>query len=348
MKKFDYNSIQNWAFDLETVQLLAKIAEFRGKQELYMKQKPESLATLEMIARIQSIDASNRIEGIQTTEKRLQALMSAESTPQNRDEAEIAGYRDALALIHDAHADMPLNVNSILGLHNIVYRYEPNNFAGKFKNVDNVITEVRSNGETFVRFQPAPAFLTPQLVEDLVEAYRQVISDGRVDPLLVMPCFVLDFVSIHPFRDGNGRMSRLLTLLLLYEAGYLVGKYVSIEKIIEETKINYYEALRQSSVDWWENKQNYKPFFKYMLQVVFRAYADFESRFGLACEESLTPTERIKLLLQSEVVPMTKKAIRIKLPDISQKTIERTLWGLMSSGEVMKLGQGRSTTYKLV
>jgi Fic family protein len=347
MKKFNYQQFNNLKVDVETLRLVAEIHEYRGKQALFIRQFPDVVNKLTMVAMIQSTDASNRIEGIRTTNDRLRAIMAEKATPHSRDEQEISGYRDVLGMIHDSYEHIDLNVTNILTLHNRLYAYYPNNFSGKWKNSDNVIEELDDAGAKRVRFKPAPAYLTPELMRELTSEFQRVQEAGQVDSLLLIPAFIFDFLSIHPFRDGNGRMSRLLSLLLLYQAGYFVGKYISLEMLIEQSKESYYEALSDSSIGWWDNKQDLTAFTKYFLKVLYRAYHEFEDRFAVAQCDKLSSAERIVKLLRECLVPVSRADVVMLLPDISEITIKRALAELVVEAKVVKIGGGRSTKYQL-
>ncbi|SCB81984.1 Fic family protein [Weissella bombi] len=348
VKKFDYNELVKLTFSYDLLNMLTKIHEYKGKQELYVTTKPEILNKLTDLALIQSTEASNKIEGIATTDGRLKKIVSEKIKPRNRDEEEIAGYRDVLKLIHDSYEYIRVVPNDILTLHKNLYNYSGKNYKGKLKSSDNVITEKNMDGSEQVRFVPAPAYLTPDLIKELCYQYNQAIQKDEIDPLLLIPCFVLDFLSIHPFSDGNGRMSRLLTLLLLYKSGYLVGKYISIEMMIEESKQTYYEVLQASSVGWLENEQDYTPFVRYFVGIILRAYENFSERFEIIINRELTPAERLIEKLEKSFEPLSRADFENLLPDISQRTIERALAELQTEHKIQKVGQGRSTKYQLI
>ncbi|MGO3170694.1 MAG: Fic family protein [Bavariicoccus seileri] len=345
MKSFEYNRLESLALNIDVVNMLTSIHEYKGKQELYLETKPDVLDRLQDLALIQSTDASNKIEGIFTSNKRLRELVTNKTKPHSRNEKEITGYRDVLRLIHENYPYIKLSPNHILQLHQKLYSYLPEAQSGKWKQQDNIITEKNANGEEFVRFQPASAFQTPQLINELVEQYNKEIQRGQLDPLLLVPCFILDFLSIHPFSDGNGRMSRLLTLLLLYQNQYLVGRYISIEMLIENTKESYYESLQASSVGWMENKQDYLPFVQYLLGIILKAYREFEQRFKVTHHIKIASSDRVYEIINHSLAPLSKTDIVALAPEISQKTIERRLTDLVKAGSIRKIGVGRSTTY---
>lgn len=346
MKKFNYQALEKLSLSYDLLNILTKIHEYKGKQELYLATKPEILSKLTDLALIQSTESSNKIEGIATTDGRLKQIVEEKVKPRNRDEEEIAGYRDVLKLVHDSYAYINVVPNDILTLHKNLYNYSAKGYKGKFKSSDNIITERDADGRERVRFIPAPAYLTPNLVEELCRQYNQAIQKAEIDPLLLIPCFVLDFLSIHPFSDGNGRMSRLLTLLLLYKSGYLVGKYISIEMLIEKSKETYYETLQASSIGWLGNEQDYTPFVRYLLGIILRAYEEFSERFEVVINREMTPAERLLEELQKSFSPLSRADLEVLLPDISRRTIERALSELQASDKIEKIGQGRATKYR--
>ncbi|KAB7788812.1 Fic family protein [Bifidobacterium cebidarum] len=353
MKQFDYIHTAEALLTPRTTSLLTAIHEAKGRQSVQAVIRPDILESMTAIARIQSTSASNRIEGISTSDKRLNALVEEKTTPRNRDEEEIAGYRDVLATIHESHDYIPLTPNVILQLHRDMFRHTPLTFGGHFKDSDNVIVERDSQGNNSVRFAPPSALITPEYIEQACAAYNNAIRDGRTDPLLAIAMFVFDFTCIHPFNDGNGRMSRLLTLLLLYRAGYNVGKYISIEHLIERSKATYYEALAASTKGWNENTNDYGPFVNYLLGIILRACKVFDERVAAIIESSsalpthgkITKEQRVVALFSQTLSPLSKAEILTQLPDISETTVERVLRSLLNSGTIVKLGAGRSTRY---
>ncbi len=329
----------------EIVGLLTKIHEFKGEQNLFIEAHADQLTELMEIAKIQSTEASNKIEGIYTSDERLKKLVMDKTTPKSRAEQEIAGYRDVLNTIHENYDYVQTKPGIILQLHRDLYRFMGPEAGGYFKTTDNVIAEVDSEGNKKVRFQPVPAWETPDAIDALCKAFDETLMDESIDSLIVIPMFVLDFLCIHPFNDGNGRMSRLLTLLLLYRSGYIVGKYISIEKMIETTKDTYYEALQSSSAGWHEGENDYVPFIKYMLGVVAASYREFSSRVKLLTTAGLTKGDRIGEVIKQTVGTITKAEIMKKCPDISQITIQRALIELQEQEKIIKIGGGRYTKY---
>ena len=345
MKTFDYQRIRNELFTPEIMNLIAAIHEYKGKQELYMTIQPEVLSSLLNIAKIQSTGASNRIEGIYTSEARLTELVRDKAEPKNRDEQEIAGYREVLNTIHESYEYIVPRANIILQLHRDLYTYYPTSTGGRYKNVDNTIEEIDSQGQKSIRFQPLSAFETPEAMDRLCHAFLLAIDTTKIDSLILIPMFILDFLCIHPFNDGNGRMSRLLTLLLLYREGYIVGKYISLEMMIEKTKESYYETLKQSSQNWISNENNYAPFVSYYLSIILAVYKEFESRVDFIKLRGASKADRIRLFISNTLGKVTKAQIAEKYPDISITTIEKTLADLLKQGLIKKIGVGRSSAY---
>ena len=323
---------------------IAKIHEYKGKQELYVKNYPDVLDKMIDVAKIQSTKSSNAIEGIYTNDARLNELMNKKTEPRNRNEEEIAGYRHVLDIIHENYAYIEFNKNDILTLHNQLYSYSYVNYKGKFKTLDNTIMEVDELGNRKVRFQPVSSFETENYFDKMVGAYKKAV-EANIPALILIPVLIHDFLCIHPFDDGNGRMSRLLTLLLLYKFGYFVGRYISIEMLIEESKESYYEELKRSSEKWHTGENDEIPFIRYMLGVLLKAYEECDDRFNFIGNEKLTSPERVLSVIQRSLEPLSKKDIMIICPDISQRTIERALKELYDNSKIKQVGSGRSTKY---
>ena len=344
MRQFNYLKLMELSISVNIYHHIAKIHEYKGKQELYVENHPDVLEKMVDVAKIQSTKSSNAIEGIYTNDARLKELMNQKAEPQNRNEEEIAGYRHVLDLIHENYDYIEFNKNDILTLHNQLYSYSFVNHNGKFKKLDNSIIEVDAFGNQKVRFQPVSSFETEMYVDEMVKAYNEAIKEN-VPPLILIPALIHDFLCIHPFDDGNGRMSRILTLLLLYKFGYFVGRYISIEMLIEETKESYYEELQHSSEKWHTGENDELPFIKYMLGVILKAYKECDDRFRLIGEKQLTSPKRVLTVIQKSLSLLSKKDIMILCPDISQRTIERALKELQDSGKIQQVGNGRSTKY---
>ena len=345
MKIFDYKKAPKALLTPDIVAMLTSIHEHKGKQELYIEAHADALTTLMEIAKVQSTGASNRIEGIHTTDKRLEELVKDKSAPRNRTEQEIAGYRDVLATIHESYDYIHPRPNIVLQLHKQLYSFAQTSIGGSYKNADNRIIETDADGNEKIRFTPVPAYLTANAMESLCSAFIESVERNEHDALLLIPMFILDFLCIHPFNDGNGRMSRLLTLLLFYRSGYIVGKYISLEKLIENSKDTYYEVLQDSSTDWHENKSDYAPFVRYYLGIVQKAYHEFEERVTYLQHRGLSKPERIKTVIDLKIGKITKQEIMESCPDISKVTVERTLTSLVKNGYLVKIGGGRSVAY---
>ena len=344
MREFNYLKLMELSFPVNIYHIIAKIHEYKGKLELYVKNYPDVLDKMIDVAKIQSTKSSNAIEGIYTNDARLNELMNKKAEPRNRNEEEIAGYRHVLDIIHENYAYIEFNKNDILTLHNQLYSYSYVNYKGKFKTLDNTIMEVDALGNRKVRFQPVNSFETEMYFDKMVEAYNKAVK-ANIPALILIPVLIRDFLCIHPFDDGNGRMSRLLTLLLLYKFGYFVGRYISIEMLIEESKESYYEELKRSSEKWHTGENDEIPFIRYMLGVLLKAYEECDDRFNLIGNEKLTSPERVLSVIQRSLEPLSKKDIMILCPDISQRTIERALKELCDNSKIKQVGSGRSTKY---
>lgn len=344
MRRFNYSAIRDQKWDSEMLGLIAAIYKEAGKQELYLKQRPEELEKLVEIAKIQSTEASNAIEGIVTTSTRIRQLVEDKTTPRNRDEQEIAGYRDVLSIIHESFDAIPLTQNYILQLHKIMCSHMNNPMAGRTKNLQNYISATWPDGHTEILFTPLAPFETPEALDRICEEYNRVIGNMELEPLIAIPVFIHDFLCIHPFNDGNGRMSRLLTTLLLYRSGFYVGKYISLEAKIARNKDLYYEALGQAQHGWHEGTEDVVPFIKYLLSTILAAYKDFGERFMLV-EEKLPAVDMVRKAVQLKIGRFTKQDIRELCPSLSVSSIEEALRQLIASGELRREGVGRSTCY---
>ena len=344
MRSFNYSKIKEQKWDSDVLGLIAAIYKYAGKQELYLKQKPDELEKLVEIAKIQSTKSSNAIEGIVTTNTRIRQLVEEKTTPKNRDEEEIAGYRDVLNIIHESFDAIPLTKNYILQLHKILYSHMNNPIAGQTKTVQNYISATYPDGHTEVLFTPLAPFETPEALERICEEYNRVIGNLEVEPLIAIPVYIHDFLCIHPFNDGNGRMSRLLTTLLLYRSGFYVGKYISLEAKIAKNKDLYYEALGRVQDGWHEGEEDVVPFIKYLLGTILAAYKDFEDRFEII-EEKLPALEMVRKATKNKIGKFSKQDIRELCPTLSVSSIEGSLRTLVKEGELMKGGSGKATYY---
>lgn len=346
MKVFNYEKYKKMSLDSETISLIAQIYEKKGEQGIYIEKDPEMLSTLVDVAKIQSTEASNRIEGVVTTAERINALLKRKSRPLNRNEEEIAGYRDVLNTIHNNYEYITLNSNYILQLHRDLLKFTTLNYAGHYKNTDNIIAEKDENGNIIrTIFEPSKPYETTDAVIDICEQYKKAIDKAYVDPLILIPIVIHDFLCIHPFNDGNGRLSRLLTLLLFYQNGFVVGKYISIERIILETKSEYYKALEQSSENWHENADNPLYFIKYMLQVLLSAYREFDERVVSVVKDKTSKQDQVKHVIDARIGKITKKEIMAELPNVSEPTIKLALNALVKDGYVKIVGNGRNSGY---
>lgn len=345
MHIYKYSNVSKSLLTNDIVSMLTTIHEFKGEQNLFIEAKSDTLSHLVDIAKIQSTEASNKIEGIYTSDERIKKIVSEKTMPQTRDEQEIAGYRDVLATIHESYDYIPPKPSIILQLHRDLYKFSGKSVGGTYKNSDNIIAEEDNEGNKTIRFNPVSAWETPEEIEKLCAEFENELSKGNIDPLLLIPMFILDFLCIHPFGDGNGRMSRLLTLLLLYRSGYIVGKYISIEKLIEQTKETYYESLKISSEGWHENNNDYTPFVRYMLGIITNAYREFSSRVMVLTTSNLSKPDRVRETIKNTLGKITKSEIIAKCPDISKITIERALRKMVQNNEIIKIGGGRYTYY---
>ncbi len=344
MRNFDYAEINRQKWDSEVLGLVAAIYKETGKQEMYLKQRPEELEKLVEIAKIQSTEASNAIEGIMTTDTRIRQLVEQKTTPKNRSEQEIAGYRDVLSVIHENFDAIPITRNYILQLHKILYSHTNNPIAGQFKNVQNYISATYPDGHTEILFTPLAPYETPFALDRLCEEYNRVIGNLELEPLIAIPIFIHDFLCIHPFNDGNGRMSRLLTTLLLYRSGFYVGRYVSLEARIAKNKDLYYDALGASQRGWHEGKDDPVPFIKYLLGTILAAYKDMADRFAIV-EEKKSALETVRLATQYKIGRFTKQDIRELCPVLSLSSVEGALRKMVASGELRREGSGKNTFY---
>ncbi|MBQ3295224.1 MAG: Fic family protein [Erysipelotrichaceae bacterium] len=347
MRSFDYNKFAYKTWDTDILNLIAKIHECKGRQDLYIRQKPIELDRLVEIARVQSTEASNRIEGIVTTSSRMKQLFKEKTMPRNRDEDEIMGYRDVLNTIHGSYEYIPIRSSNIQQLHRDLLKRSGSSFGGNFKNVQNYISETREDGSTVTRLVPVGPSDTPQAVDDLCNAYESAIGNEKVDALILIPAFISDFLCIHPFNDANGRMSRLLTLLLLYQNGYKVGKYISIEKQIEKTKDRYYDALEESDQGWHENTNDSTPFIRYMLQVILACYTEFEERVGMMSEtgERNTSYDIVKRYVERKIGMFTGAEAVASCPSLGRSSVLSALKKLTAEGYIIRKGSGRNSYY---
>ena len=347
MRNFDYSHLKDRTWDNEILSYVAKIHEFKGKQELYFRQKPVELERLVEIAKVQSTESSNRIEGIVTTSSRLQQLVEDKTTPRNRDEKEILGYRNVLNLIHENYQYIPLKSNYILQLHRDLLQYTELSYGGKYKTSPNEIDAVLPSGEKRILFKPLELYETPDAIEQICSSYQQALDCEIVDSLILIPCVILDFLCVHPFNDGNGRMSRLLTLLLLYRNDYVVGKYISIEKEIANTKEAYYQALAQADLGWHEGTNDPEQFIKYMLGIILKCYREFDERLTISEKSGKRSNsyDIVKTYVNSTICTFTKRDAMENCPSLGSSSVESALKKLVEDGSIIRKGRGRASHY---
>lgn len=344
MREFNYSKYKDYKWDSEILGLVSGIHEYRGKQELYLAQKPAVLDKLVEVAKVQSTESSNAIEGIFTSNTRLNQLMQSKTTPRNRDEEEIAGYRFVLDMIHESYEFIPISSNYILQLHQNLYRFTNRSIGGHFKNSDNHIVARNKNDIEHVIFEPLSPLETPIAIDRICEEFNRVSATEEVDTLLLIPIFIHDFLCVHPFNDGNGRMSRLLTTLLLYRAGYVVGKYVSLEKKIAELKDLYYDSLNMSQNGWHEGEDDPTPFIKYILKTIIAAYKDFEERIEII-DIKEPAIEQVRAAVYKKIGKFTKSEIMEMCPKLGRASVENSLTALVKEEVLERRGSGRGTYY---
>lgn len=347
MRSFDYTYLAERTWDNEILSYISKIHEYKGKQELFLHQKPVVLNRLIEIAKIQSTEASNRIEGIITTNIRLKQLVADKTTPKNRDEEEILGYRNVLNLVHENYDIIPVRSNYILQMHRDLLKYTNYSYGGQYKTTPNEIDMIMANGEKKILFKPVDPYETPDAIDQICTNYQLALDKELIDELILIPCFILDFLCIHPFNDGNGRMSRLLTLLLLYRSNYLVGKFISIEKAIADTKEAYYDALQKADQGWYEGNNDPKPFIKYMLGIILSCYKDFEERIITVNSSGTKSTsyDIVRSYIEKKIGKFSKQDVLAGCPSLGSSSVESALKKLVENGTLMRIGAGRKTLY---
>ena len=345
MRKFDYSFLNNGLLPANLVNLTSNIAALKTMAGVRKEEHAKIFTELEAVAKIQSIKSSNAIEGIVTSDERIAAIVNQNSAPLNHNEAEIAGYRDALNEIHLGYEHIDFRQRDILRLHEMMMGFTGYEYGGKYKTDDNVILEIDADGNRRVRFRPTPAIETPEAMEQLELAYLDARSDANINQLLLIPCVILDFLCIHPFRDGNGRMSRLLSLLLLYKNSFDAGKYVSFEEQINDYKAYYYEALRQSSAGWDTNENSYFPLIENFLSTLYMCYKELDKRFAVVNGKKVTKKTRIEATVLNSLTPISKAEICKILPDVSPTTVEAVLGEMVRAGAARRIGVGRASRY---
>jgi len=348
MRDFDYSKLEKQTWDSEILELVAKTHEFKGRQELIVKQNSDKLERLVDLAKIQSTEYSNKIEGIVTTNTRIKQLISDKTTPRNRDEKEIMGYRDVLNVIHESYEYIPITTSYILQLHKMLMKYSESSLGGNLKNVQNYISASYPDGTSKILFTPLSPVETPIALEELCTTFNIAIGQDKTDSLLLIINFIKDFLCIHPFNDGNGRMSRLLTTLLLYRSGYFIGKYISLDKKVENTKDIYYQVLQEISEGWHEGSNDNTPFLKYMLRIILSAYREFEERLQIIGNNS-SSYEKVKQFVSTTIGKFTKNDVIENIPTLSKSSIENALKSMVENREIERFGNGKTTYYiKLV
>lgn len=345
MKRFDYTFLDNGLLPANLINITSTIYSLKTGAKIRKDEYEKIFTELEKIAVIQSVKSSNAIEGIVTSDERIEEIVNQNSRPLNHNENEIAGYRDALNEIHLRYEKIEFNEQTILRLHEILMSYTGSEDAGQYKVNQNYIIEEDKQGNRKMRFKPLDAKETPEAMEQLVLAYQDACNNSNINQLLLIPCVILDFLCIHPFRDGNGRMSRLLTLLLLYKNGFDVGKYISFEEQINNSKGNYYEALRLSSINWQENEHSYIPFIENFLITLYMCYKELDKRFSIVNSNKITKKARIEATILNNLTPISKAEICKILPDVSATTIEAVLGSMVKDGAIVIVGSGRNTKY---
>lgn len=345
MRKFDYTFLNNGLLPANLINLTSNIYSLKTMAGTRKEEYNNIFTELEKIAKVQSVKSSNAIEGIVTSDERINKIVNQSSKPLNHNEAEIAGYRDALNKIHLDYKNLDFKQSDILNLHEIMLSYSEYEYVGKYKTDDNVILEIDEEGRRKVRFRPTSAIDTPDAMEQLSFAYIEARDDSNINQLLLIPCVILDFLCIHPFRDGNGRMSRLLSLLLLYKNGFDAGKYVSFEEQINNNKQYYYDSLKKSSEGWENNENTYIPFIENFLYTLYMCYKELDKRFSVVNSKKITKTSRIEATIMNSLTPISKKEICNILPDISPTTVEAVLGTMVREGKILKIGNSRTTKY---
>jgi Fic family protein len=344
MMSFRTGRLREFKLPLSTVWLMSDIAEAKGRQELYTRQSPQVLQALREMAMVESVESSNRIEGVTVRPERLRPLVLGNARPRDRSEEEIQGYRKALERIHTSAQDIHINPDTLGELHRIIQ--EGAGDAGQWKRVETDIIELRPGQAPRVRFRTVPVRDTPQAVEELCLLYRHALDQEHVPPLVAVACLVLDFLCIHPFRDGNGRVSRLLTVLTLYHHGLEVARYISLERLIEESKEDYYAVLQASSTGWHDGKHDLLPWLNYFLAVLRRAYVHFEERVGQVKSPRGAKTELVLNAIQRAPSPFRVADLQDACPGVSVDWIRRVLKDLRSQGKVQCLGRGPQAQWR--
>ena len=345
MRRFDYSFLRNIKVPVNFMTFTNAIYTLKNLEEEKKNIYPDIFTALQKIAIVQSVKGSNEIEGIVTTDKRIEEIVNQSSAPRNHNEQEITGYKNALNLIHSDSDKMSLNEDLILNLHKILLEKIEVSYGGSYKTEDNIIRESYKDGTSFVRWVPVSSQDTPKAMKELILAYMEARDDSLIDGLLLIPCVILDFLCIHPFRDGNGRISRLLTLFLLYKSGFDISKYISFEEQINKMKGNYYEALKRSSIGWHDNQNDYIPFIENFLYTLYLCYKELDKRFLTLGTKKVSKKKRIESAIMNSFLPISKKELQALLPDISLTTIEAVLASMLNDGKIKKIGSTKGAKY---
>lgn len=345
MRKFDYSFLDNGLLPANLINLTTTIYSLKTMSGTRKDEFEKIFTELEKIAKIQSVKSSNAIEGIVTSDERIKEIVNQKAEPLNHNESEIAGYRDALNEIHLGYKNIDFKESDILRLHDIMMSYSGYEYGGKYKTEDNVIIELDEEGNRRVRFRPTSAEETPKAMKQLELAYMDARNNANINQLLLIPCVILDFLSIHPFRDGNGRMSRLLSLLLLYKNGFDAGKYVSFEEQINNSKAYYYDSLEKSSIGWETNTNTYIPFIQNFLSTLYMCYKELDKRFSVVNSSKITKKARIEATIMNSLTPISKAEICNILLDVSPTTVEAVLGTMVREGKIKRIGNSRTTKY---
>ena len=345
MRRFDYSFLRNIKVPANFMTFTNAIYTIKNLEEEKKNIYPDIFTALQKIAIVQSVKGSNEIEGIVTTDKRIEEIVNQSSAPLNHNEQEITGYKNALNLIHSDSDKMSLNEDLILNLHKILLEKIEVSYGGSYKTEDNIIRESYKDGTSFVRWASVSSQDTPKAMKEFILAYMEARDDSLIDGLLLIPCVILDFLCIHPFRDGNGRISRLLTLFLLYKSGFDISKYISFEEQINKMKGNYYEALKRSSIGWHDNQNDYIPFIENFLYTLYLCYKELDKRFLTLGTKKVSKKKRVESAIMNSFLPISKKELQALLPDISLTTIEAVLASMLNDGKIKKIGSTKSAKY---
>lgn len=347
MNSLDSAFLQRLSLNPKDAATWEALSVYRGRQELHQQQTEAVLETLVRVAKVESVESSNRIEGIVSSRAVIEGIVLRDAKPKSRDDEEIAGYRDALALIHESGLNMPFQSNVVLQLHSQLYRFEAGKVGGRWKLNDNEIVAIQPDGSRLTRFRPVSASETPASMVKLMDRYQNAI-EAKISPLYLVPLTILDFLCIHPFDDGNGRVSRLLTLMLLYHSGHEVGRYISLERVVEQSKERYYEALRQSSQNWHSGEHDPMPWLRYFWSVLGAAYKEFEERVGKVRKTHGAKTELIEKAIERHFNPFAISDIVRDCPGVSRETIRVVLANMKKAGALKLEGSGRGAKYRRI